>query len=153
MNLSFAVLQKTDVEFLLNYEKQKLLESTPDPMEREINSWNARWRKESLEHYLSLGWSFYAFDQEKEDKPFAGYFLAQPMLFLDGQTQSLWVEHLSWTSLKARDLICEFPIKLAKDKHLQKVYLPQINQVKNSTAPYKGETWLPQVLEFKTTKV
>lgn len=149
MSLNLKVLQLSDLEEILDFEKKKLSESISDEMEREFAAWNGRWRREALEHYLPMGWSFLARDH---DSQIIGYFIAQPLLFLDGQTQSLWVEHLQFSSLQARDELCELAYKLAKEKHLQKVYFPQQNTIENAVKALKAETWSPGVLHIKTTK-
>lgn len=112
------VLQPIDIDKIIAYEKQRLQEHVPDPMEQELFSWHASWRKESLDHYLPLGWSFGFFDDEQNLK---GYFIAQPQLFVGGMTQTLWVEHISGgTNTILADLV-EFAWRVAKDKHFQRV--------------------------------
>jgi len=157
MSLYCRVIQPSDLDEILAFEKRKLQDAFPDEMERNLQSWNARWRKESLEHYLPLGWSFLARLEEaqsdfSDEGQLAGYFIAQPMLFLDGQTQSLWVEHLSYFSLQARDELCELAYKLGREKHFQKVFLPNSSGIMNSVTTFKPETWQPQVISIKTTK-
>lgn len=157
MALFCRILQLQDLDEILDFENKKLVEQIPDEMERTMASWNARWRKEALEHYLKLGWSFVARDKDKPS-PFSdegllvGYFIAQPLLFLDGQTQSLWVEHLQYASLQARDELCELAYKLSREKHLQKVFFPNVSGINNSISAFKAETWNPNVMSIKTTK-
>lgn len=150
MSLKLQVIQPTEIDEILNFENKKLQQLVPDEMERSIQSWNARWRKEALEHYLSLGWSFSARDQDDE---LVGYFIAQAFLFLDGQTQSLWVEHLQFNSLPVRDALCELAYKLGREKHLQKVYFPDTLTIATALQSYKAEPWEPVVLQVRTTKV
>ncbi len=157
MALFLRVAQIEDLDEILDLEKRKLQETIPNESDRELASWNARWRREALEHYLPLGWSFLARDEQTKS-PFSseglllGYFLAQPLLFLSGQTQSLWLEHLQHTSLMARDELCELAYKIAREKHLQKVYFPNANMIANSVKQFKSELWAPNVIEIKTTK-
>lgn len=158
MGLFCRVIQIQDLQEILDFENKKLQELIPDEMERTLQSWNARWRPESLEHYLPLGWSFLMRDQDKpstysDEGVLVGYFLAQPLLFLDGQTQSLWVEHLQYASLQARDELCELAYKLSREKHFQKVFFPNISGINNSISAFKAETWSPAVMHIKTTKV
>lgn len=157
MDLFCRVIQTQDLAEILDFETKKLQELIPDEMERTFQSWNARWRKESLEHYLPLGWSFLARNSEisspfSDEGQLVGYFLAQPLLFLDGQTQTLWVEHLQYASLKARDELCELAYKLSREKHFQKVIFPNVSGINNSIAAFKAENWNPATMSVKTTK-
>jgi hypothetical protein len=158
MNLFCRVIQVQDLNEILDFENKKLQESIPDEMARTLHSWNVRWRKEALEHYLASGWSFLARDPDKlsefsDEGLLVGYFIAQPLLFLDGQTQSLWVEHLQYASLQARDELCELAYRLSREKHFQKVYFPDVSGINNSISSFKAETWNPAVMHIKTTKV
>ena len=83
-----------------------------DPMEREMQSWNARWRAEALDHYLPQGWSFVALDDDKV----VGFLIAQPLLFFRGLTQTLWVEDVLGPDAEA---LIEAARAWARDKHLQ----------------------------------
>jgi hypothetical protein len=157
MGLFCRVIQIQDLQEILDFENKKLIELIPDEMERTLHSWNVRWRKESLEHYLALGWSFLVRDQDKssghsDEGLLVGYFIAQPLLFLDGQTQSLWVEHLQYSSLQARDELCDLAYKLSREKHFQKVFFPSESGINNSISALKAEVWNPAVMHIKTTK-
>jgi hypothetical protein len=157
MSLFCRIVQLQDLDEILDFENKKLQEQIPDEMERTLASWNVRWRKEALEHYLKLGWSFLAREQDKpssfsDEGLLVGYFIAQPLLFLDGQTQSLWVEHLQYGSLQARDELCELAYKLSREKHFQKVFFPSVAGINNSISAFKAETWSPGVMSIKTTK-
>lgn len=158
MSLSFRVIQPSEISELIDFEQRKLQEQITDEAERAIHSWNARWRQEALEHYVPIGWSFLVRDsaQASEFSPegaLLGYFIAQPIMFLDGNTQSLWVEHLQFSSLKVRDELSDFAYRLCREKHLQKVYFPKNPATMNSTRHMRAEDWLPQTLAVKTTKV
>ncbi|MEK2643840.1 hypothetical protein [Bdellovibrio sp. BCCA] len=150
MSLFCRVIQADDLQDILDLENKKLQESYPDEMERMMASWSSKFRVEALNHYIALGWSFLARDQESNK--LMGYFIAQPLLFLDGQTQSLWVEHVQHCSLQARDELCELAYKLGREKHLQRVYFPNDNGIPNSVKSFKPETWQPGTLSVKTTK-
>lgn len=158
MSYYCRVVQMDDWTEIMDYENAKLMETVPDEMERQIQSWNSRWRKESLEHYISTGWCFLArmtevsSEYSKEGK-LAGYFLAKPLLFFDGHTQSLWIEHLAFNSLQARDELCELAYKLSREKHFQKVFFPNSQGIQNSVGAFKAENWQPSVLAVKTTKI
>lgn len=158
MSLQLRVIEPKEIEDLLAFERRKMQDLIPNEMEREIQSWNARWRKEALEHYIPMGWSFLALDEvqksaENPDGLLVGYFLAQPLLFLQGQTQALWVEHIQYSSLQVRDELCELAWRLSREKHFQKVYFPDNSAVANAVQKFKSEAWNPQALEVKTTKV
>lgn len=157
MSLSFRVIQLSEVDEILDFEKRKLAEQISDESERSIAAWNARWRREALEHYIPMGWCFLARDSAirsefSDEGALQGYFIAQPLLFLDGQTQSLWMEHLQYSSLQARDELSDLAYRLSREKHLQKVYFPRTPATLNSTKHMKTEEWNPQVLAAKTTK-
>lgn len=150
MSLYCNVVLPEDLQDILDLEKNKLIENYPDESERIIAGWNSKFRIEALNHYIPLGWSFLA--RDSETKSLMGYFIAQPLLFLDGQTQSLWVEHVQYTSLQARDELCELAYKISREKHLQRVYFPQENGISNSVKGFKPEAWQPGTFAVKTTK-
>lgn len=157
MSFYCRVMQKEDIEELLDFEKKKLIEIEQNEIEREFIQWNSRWRKESLEHYAQMGWSFLARNPDlksnySNEGLLVGYFTAQPLLFLEGQTQSLWVEHLSYSTLQARDELVEIAYKLSRDKHFQRVYFLNNQGVINSVNALKPEAWNPQMIYIKTTK-
>ncbi|MBX3034073.1 MAG: hypothetical protein KF865_09115 [Bdellovibrionaceae bacterium] len=157
MSFYCRIIQSTDLDEIIDYENRKLAESVADENERTLQSWHARWRKEALEHYLGLGWSFLVRDRDVQS-PFSpegqliGYFIAQPLLFFDGQTQSLWLEHLSYSSLQARDELSTLAYRLSREKHFQRVFFPNQSGVANSVATFKPEAWNSQVLCVKTSK-
>ena len=148
--LDCRVILADDLQDILDLENKKLQDLYPDEADRMIAGWNSKFRVEALNHYIPLGWSFLA--RDPESKVLVGYFIAQPLLFLDGQTQSLWVEHVQYSSLQARDQLCELAYKLGREKHLQRVYFPNDNGVPNSVKSFKAETWVPGTLSVKTTK-
>lgn len=150
MSLSCRIVQADDLQDILDLENKKLQDTYPDEMERMMAGWNSKHRLEALNHYIPLGWSFLARDEDTG--ALVGYFIAQPLLFLDGQTQSLWVEHVQCVSLQARDELCELAYKLGREKHLQRVYFPNDNGVPNSVKSFKADTWQPGTLAVKTTK-
>lgn len=146
------------LEEILAYENNKLIEQQLPEIEQSLVRWNSRWRQESLEHYLKTGWCFLIRDRElanptSGDGALLGYFLAQPLLFLDGQTQSLWIEHISFSNLATRDRLCEFAYRLSREKHFQKVYFPAQTNVLNSVNTFKATAWTPEVVQVQTTKV
>jgi hypothetical protein len=157
MSLYLRVIQPADLDEILHFEKHKLQEAISDEMERELTSWNARWRQEALNHYLPMGWSFLSRDRNlksdhSSEGQLVGYFLAQPLLFFEGQTQTLWVEHMQYSTLQARDELCELAYKLSREKHFQKVLFPESQSIMNAVKAYKAQNWDPQVLTVATTK-
>jgi hypothetical protein len=157
MSLYFRIIQIDDLSEILDYEQKKLANLVPDETERTLQSWNARWRQEALEHYFPMGWSFLARDKDiqspnSSEGALVGYFMAQPFLFMEGQTQCLWIEHLSYSSLQARDELCDLAYRLSREKHFQRVLFPNISGIANSIANMKPEAWQPGVFSVKTTK-
>ena len=158
MSLSLRIILPSEIDEILDYENRKLAEQISNETERQLQSWTTRWRRESLEHYLPMGWSFLARDLGQasawgDEGLLVGYFIAQPMLFLDGQTQSLWVEHLQYSSLQTRDELCDLALRLSREKHFQRVYFAKLPAIMNSIKPVGAEDWNPQVVFIKTTKV
>lgn len=148
MSTTVRVLQLSEIHEILDYENKKLKEAIANEEERTLASWHAKWRKEALEQYIPLGWSFLIKDEDQ----IMGYFIAQPLLFFDGQTQSLWVEHLQHSSLQVRDQLCDLACRLSREKHFQRVYFPNVSTIANSLGPFKPQSWNPQTLMVKTTK-
>lgn len=144
MSANFQIMQASDLDDIISFEKNLLVHEIPDEMERMMKSWHSRWRKESLEHYLPMGWSFIARNEKKE---VMGYFLAQPLLFFDGNTQTLWVEHIQAADSLVRDQLSEIAYKLSREKHFQKVLFPQDLKIPNA------EKWNPSMSSSWTTKV
>ncbi len=157
MSLYCRVIQLSDLPEISQFEQVKLVQNIADENERTFFSWSARWRPESLEHYLPMGWSFLARDTEtpssfSKEGTLVGYFLAQPFLFMDGQTQTLWVEHLNYSTLQARDELCDLAQRLSREKHFQRVLFPNLPGIANSITTMKAEPWQPSVFSVKTTK-
>ncbi len=128
------ILDGSAAQAIRRVELKKLEILIADEMERELLSWNAPWREESLQHYLSTGWSVGLFSEQGELK---AYFLAQPFLFFKGLTQVLWVEHFFYNSQADFDILKDTVTRYAREKHLQSVM-------------YVGPD--KEILEIKTTK-
>lgn len=150
MNLICQVIQASDLQEILDLENKKLQETHPDEMERMIATWNSKFRIEALNHYISLGWSFLSRDETT--KELVGYFIAQPLLFFDGHTQSLWVEHVQTQTDKARNELCELAYRLGREKNFQRVYFPGDNDVPQAVSNFKPMAWEPGTLSVKTSK-
>lgn len=155
MDLKLKVLLPTDVQELWQFAKDLhdsatvsgYRSSEDSKMESEILSWSAKWRKESLEHYLPLGWSFAAYSGDQ----LVGFFLAQPLLYFAGHAQVLWVEDLVSESAEVKSLLVDTAYKMARDKHLQRVLMPSemrsyLGQVQ-SIGDFESEK-----IELKTVK-
>jgi hypothetical protein len=158
MSGDFVSANIDNLDELLAYENNRLKDAFSSEIERSLARWSSRWRQESMEHYLKAGWSFLLRNREdphssNPEGTVEGYFLAQPLLFLDGQTQSLWVEHISYSSLDTRDRLCDFAYRLSREKHFQKVYFPSQNSVLNSINSFNATAWAPEVYQVLTTKV
>lgn len=149
MSLQMLVAQTTEMDEISDYEQKRLKENFPDENDRIFQSWQAPYRKESLQHYLSTGWCYLA----RKENLLMGYFLAQPLLFFDGQTQSLWIEHVQYSSLQARDELCQLAYKIAQEKRFQRIYFPNSKVILNAISSFKPEEWGGQTLMIKTTKV
>ncbi len=106
------------VEAVFEFEMNQL-PSELSEIHREMKSWENPWRKESLEHYSKLGWSFVA----EEQGQIKGYILGQPVLFFNNWTQTLWIEHISFNNESVGHQLVDTTIRWSKTKHLQKVIL------------------------------
>src|ERR1044072_1755886 len=93
MSIEVRILLPEHKDAVLRFARTRLERNIADEMEREMQSWTARWRGEALDHYLSMGWSYGAFNQDGE---LTGFLIAQPFLFHRGLTQTLWVEHFEY---------------------------------------------------------
>jgi hypothetical protein len=158
MSLNLRVIEMNEIEEILEFETRKLKEQFPEDIEAMMQAWHAKWRKEALEHYLKTGWSFLARNKDRAsthspEGELVGYFLAQPLLFFDGQTQSLWVEHIQFSSLQARDEICDLAYRLAREKHFQKVYFPATQNIAPTLKSMKATDWNSHAVFINTTKV
>lgn len=157
MSLVLKIAMISEAEEILDFERRKMIDIIPDETERELAAWNSRWRKEALNHYLPMGWSFICRDTSQQstfssEGQLVGYFIAQPLLFFDGNTQTLWVEHLQFSSLQARDELCDLAYRLSREKHLQRVIFPSSPGVQNATKHLKAENWDPSTIFIRTTK-
>lgn len=144
MSVHFLTLGLDDKSAIQDLESTFLADM--DPMERELLTWSARFRPEALEFYLPLGWSFGGFDG---DKKLVGYFLAQPLLFFGGLTQTLWVEHLAYKTTETGQALLDLVTRLSKEKHLQRVLLAENFGLQLSAGHQKiGDA----IIEIKTSR-
>lgn len=150
MSINYRIAQIADVQQVYQFAEDKLRLEIPDDMELMMAVWNSRFRKEALEHYLKMGWSFVAYD---ENQKILGFFIAQPFLFFQGDTQTLWVEMITAVDFKIEAELAEIAIKLSRDKHLQKVILPKsVETLRFENSNFKFQKWSDDCVWVKTTK-
>lgn len=144
------ILSPNDIAEISAFEMRRLESKIPDQLEREMASWNARWRKESLEFYLPQGWSF----GFKLGTQLEGYFLGQPLLFFRGLTQTLWIEQLSFTSEEVGVKLIETAFRWAKDKHLQTVIFADAADLQFARQRFPALTVLSDTMaELKSSRI
>jgi hypothetical protein len=144
------VLSAPDLEEVYAYAHQRLVASEPNEEDRMFKSWSVKWRKEALEHYLKLGWSFIARDEQT--KQTVGYFLAQPFLFFRGQTQTLWVEHVDGDTKAITDELVDVAVRVAREKHLQRVLFADASALADALKPWHPEPLESDIEVVRTTK-
>jgi hypothetical protein len=144
------VLSAPDIEEVFNYASARLALSEPNEQDRMFKSWAAKWRREALEHYLKLGWSFIARDEQT--KQTVGYFLAQPFLFFRGQTQTLWVEHVDGDTKAITDELVDVAVRVAREKHLQRVLFADASALADALKPWHPEPLESDIEVVRTTK-
>ena len=145
MRLQPEVIGIEQMESILNFSRQFL---EGDEMQVEMASWNASWRKEALEFYLPTGWCLGIFS----DSQLKGYFLAQPFLFINGNTQTLWVETLLTSAENIAEELIQTAIGLAREKHLQRVVFPADPKLEKFLPLGKIENFSQGRMEVTTVK-
>ena len=165
MSISYRIAQIQDSEVIYQFAEDKLrsdLKQAPkdsqslhfemNEMDFMMKIWESRFRKEALEHYLKLGWSFMAYEQQGEKEILKGFFLGQPFLFFEGQTQTLWVELIMALDYKIEAELTEIAYKLSRDKHFQKVILPSSVTTLHFDKSLPFQKWSNDYVWLKTTK-
>lgn len=147
--ITYRIAQLDDVEKVFNYESKKHHKEELDEIENQIIIWNSFFRKEALEHYFKTGWSFVAVDQ---DQNIQGFFMGQALLFLDKQTQSLWVEYISASSPTIYTELLDIAYRLSREKHFQKVLFSDVVQKGELVKEFPFKKWERDVTYLKTTK-
>lgn len=146
----YRIAELADLETVFEYEAKKMHDPAIGEIENQILIWDSNFRKEALEHYFKLGWSFLAFDQNNK---LVGFFLGQPLLFFDKQTQSLWVEYVSADNNDIYTELVDIAYRLARDKHLQRVlYSKEVQNGGYLTKEFPFKDWELQISFLKTTK-
>ena len=137
------VLIPEDGALVANFEGGKLQQNIGAGSEDIVlQSWTAPWREESLNYYLPLGWSYGVFSGEK----LLGYTLGQPLLFFDNQTQSLWVEHVSYVRGEVLEELVEASYNWSRSKHFQRLYFRWDKSLKPFVFQEKYVPWADGVL-------
>lgn len=118
-------------------------------IETQMNVWNTEYRQEALEHYFKTGWSFIAEDSSRK---ICGFFMGQPLLFFNKNTQSLWVEYICANNMDIYTELLDISYRLSREKHFQAVlYFKNIlNQKLNKS--YSFQDWNRETVYLKTTK-
>ena len=150
MSIVQQVLSAPDIEEIFNYASARLAQSEPNEHDRMFKSWSAKWRREALEHYLKLGWSFIARDEHS--KRTLGFFLGQPFLFFRGQTQTLWVEHIEADSDEVKHHLVDTAVRVAREKHLQRVIFADAGDKADALKNWNPECLEDDIVVVKTTK-
>lgn len=152
VELVYQVASFSELDEILQFAEGRLAHVISDPTERMFASWHAPWRREALEHYLKLGWSFTVRNKSEPGAPLMGFFLGQALLFLRGQTQTLWIEHIDAISDDARNGLTDVAVRLSREKHLQRVLFRDAESVKSSLTQFKSQPMPDSITEVFTTK-
>jgi hypothetical protein len=147
--LVFQVLSLNDIDEVHAFALARLQERIPDEIAQRFASWSAKWRRESLEHYLKLGWSFIARDSSGAT---AGFFLAQPFLFFRGQTQTVWVEHVEARDPEAEEQLVDIAVRVSREKHMQTILFADADSRAAALAKWRPVRLTEQIFEVRTTK-
>jgi hypothetical protein len=145
---NFKVLTIQNFDEVTNLEESKI--KNLNEIERMNLVWKAPWRKESLEHYLQTGWCI---GKYSSDNHLEAYFLAQPILFMESLTQSLWIEYLSYDNLDVGLSLLDFAYKYGRDKHLQRVLFNKDSIFDKVSVPFKIASSHKNYVEVYTTKI
>jgi hypothetical protein len=148
--LVFQVLSLGDIETVFSFAEARHAQRVQDPNQRAFQSWSAKWRKESLEHYLKLGWSFIVRDETT--KQTLGFFLAQPVLFFRAQTQTVWVELIEAFDSATAAALIEVAVKVGREKHIQRVIFADADVWSQELKTWAPESLEPTIAVIKTTK-
>lgn len=145
----YRIAQLADVEAVFNFEYQKNFNSNLNEIENQMLVWDSFFRKEALEHYFKSGWSFVALDPQNN---IVGFFMGQALLFLDKQTQSLWIEYISASNPEVYTELVDIAYRLSREKHFQKVLFSDVVKAQPLNKNYNFLNWERNVTYLKTTK-
>lgn len=147
--VTYRIAQLDDVAAVFEYESRKHSDPNIDEIENQILIWNSNFRKEALEHYFKTGWSFVALNAEQQ---IVGFFMGQALLFLDKQTQSLWVEYVSAETDAIYTELVDIAYRLSREKHFQRVLFSDEVAQHKLTKPFPFQKWDRSTTWLKTTK-
>lgn len=148
-SVTYRIAQLSDVDMVYDFEMKQKFTANADEMETMMAVWSSPFRKESLEHYFKLGWSFLAINSKNE---VTGFFLGQPLLFFDNQTQTLWIEHVSATDLAITTELVDIAYRLSREKHFQRVLISQSIENLKLEKQLPFQKWDRTTSFLKTTK-
>lgn len=148
-DITYRIAQLEDADDVLNFETKRHHNSEISEIENQINIWNSHYRKEALEHYFKTGWSFVAVNQQQE---IVGFFMGQALLFLDKQTQSLWVEYVSAVNESIFTELVDIAYRLSREKHFQRVLFSEQIKETAMTKDFPFQNWDRTSVLLKTTK-
>ncbi|MGE3973637.1 MAG: hypothetical protein AB7F59_03835 [Bdellovibrionales bacterium] len=149
MTFDARVVDISETDEIFEFEQKRLETSVEDEQLRMILSWQAPWRKESLEFYLPKGWCFAV----RQNEQLVGYFLAQPVLFFRQMTQTLWLEHVTFDSKEAGDYLLELAFKTAREKHIQSVLVSPQEELIPLLQARGAKPVSDLYYEFQSTKI
>ncbi len=148
--LAYQIATPAELEEILLFGEARLAAIEADVTARMFKSWHAPWRKESLEHYLKLGWSFVV--RDKQSGELLGFFLGQALLFMRGHTQTLWIEALDAKTIEARQGLADVAIRLSREKHLQRVLFAETANIQDAIKSFPHALMQGSITEVATTK-
>ena len=148
MSLVFQTLGLTDIDEVYAYAERRLVLEIPDEIERRFRSWEVAWRREALEHYLKLGWSFIV----RRDQQVVGFFLAQPFLFFRGNTQSVWVEHVEADDSETTQALIEVAVRVAREKNFQRALFANAEKLHAELLKWAPTPLPDRIAEVRTSK-
>lgn len=146
---TYQIAQLTDVEPIFKFESTLKFGAEAESIENKIQMWDSSYRIEALEHYFKLGWSFLALNQNKE---IVGFFLGQPFLFMDKQTQTLWIEYVSAINEEVKTELIDLAYRLSREKHFQRVLLSSDFEKETLSKSFPFQKWERRTSILKTTK-
>jgi hypothetical protein len=146
------VMSPSEAEEVLKFSRARADQNDP------FAEWAAPWRQESLAHYLKIGWSMAK--RDPEDGRLQGYVLAQPVLFMRGQTQTVWVEHIDGESDAVVAELLDTIVRVSREKHMQRVLMTfdpakmagGASGIGDVIRDRSGRILEDDILEFPTTK-
>lgn len=143
------ILSPQDHDEILSFSRGRA--DAKDP----FAEWSAPWRKESLDHYLKLGWSMAR--RDGSTGRLLGYVLAQPILFFRGHTQTVWIEHFDAETAELSAELVDTMVRISREKHMQRVLMdfdpakPNLS-LSDVIRSRNGRMIEKDLLEFATTK-